>query len=106
MLHGFFVLGAVEEKLALPDDPLGTGQAVEQVEDVHDLPHGVGRPGLLPIPEGGVGEQHLLGGLGHDEFVVEVDAGHFRVREDVPHQVGLFHLLQAMLPEGGVLMIQ
>ena len=106
MLHGLFVLVAVEEKLALPDDPLGTREAVEQVEDIHDLAHGVGRPGLLPVPEGGVGEQHLLGGLGHDEFVVEVDAGHFRVGEDVPHQVGLFHLLQPMMPESGVLMIQ
>ena len=86
--------------------PLGTRQAVEQVEDIHDLAHRVGWPGLLPIPEGGVGEQHLLRGLGHDEFVIEVDAGHFRVREDVPHQVGLFHLLQFVVPKGGVLMIQ
>jgi hypothetical protein len=104
--HGLLVLVAVKEKLGLPDDPLGPREAVQQVENIHDLAHGVGRPGLLPIPEGGVREQHLLRGTGHNEFVVEVDTGHFRIGEEVPHQVGLIHLLQPMMPKSGVLMIQ
>ena len=105
-VHGFLVFVAVEKKLALPDDPLGPGEPVEQVEDVDDLLHRIRRPGLLAVPEGGVGEQHVLGGRGHDEFIVEIDAGHLGIGKDIPHQIGLIHLLQAVLPVGRVLVIQ
>ena len=79
---------------------------MEHVEDLHHLPHRIGRPGLLPIPEGGVGDEHVLRGVGHNELVIKVDTGNLAIREDVPHQVGFVHLHQPILPEMRVLVIQ
>ena len=79
---------------------------MQHVEDIDDLLHRIRRPGLLAVPEGGVGEQHLLRRRGQDEFVVEIDAGHLGVGKDIPHQIGFIHFLQAILPMGRVLVIQ
>ena len=61
---------------------------------------------MLAVPEGGIRDEHLLGGVGHDELVIKVNTGNLGVGEDIPHQVGFVHLHQPVLPELRVLVIQ
>ena len=60
-LQGGAVLLGVEEELALPDQAAVPVQAVQQVEEAHDLLHAVGLAGLLPVAEGGVRDPQLRG---------------------------------------------
>ncbi len=71
-----------------------------------DLFHRVGRARLLPVPEGGVGDEHLLGRVDRQHHVVEVDAGDFLVGVDVPHQVGFINVLDVFAHRPGTLMVQ
>ena len=88
------VLLAVDEELRLPDDPLGSGQPGEEFEQRHNLLHRVGLLGLLPVPEGGVGDDNLLRHGDGYPAVVEGDLGQLAIAVHVPEELGLLHVLQ------------
>jgi hypothetical protein len=67
---------------------------MEHIIEVDDLLHGIGRPSLLSIAKGGVGDKDLLGGIDQLNAVVEFNATYFIVRENIPKQIGLSHILQ------------
>jgi hypothetical protein len=63
---------------------------MEQVVQLHDLLHLVGRPGLLAVAEGGVGNQHLRRGIQGLDLVVEIDSAYLAVGENFPEKLRLF----------------
>ena len=89
---GLFVLLAVKEEFGLPDHPIGAPQLMKHVEEVDDLLHRIRRPGLLPVPEGGIGNKDLFGRIDKDEFVVEFDPANLVVGKDTPVEVGLLDI--------------
>ena len=64
----------VEEKLGLPDDAVGTAEAMQHVEHRDDLAGGVRRTRLLSVAEGGVGDEKIGRRVGLLEFAVEDDS--------------------------------
>ena len=86
-LDGLSVLVAVEKKLALADHPVGPPEFMEDLVEVDDLLHGVGRPRLLAVPEGRIGNEDLLRRIDEDELVVKFDPGDLVVRKNMPVKI-------------------
>ncbi len=100
------VLIGVEEELRLADYAVRTREAMQELEDSLDLPDRVGRARLLPVPEGRVGDEHLLGRVDRNDHVVEIDTRRFLVREDITHQVRLIDVRDVFRPASGVFVVQ
>jgi hypothetical protein len=79
---------------------------VQHIEDLNDLPHGIGGPGLLTIPKSRVGDPHMFGRVRHDKFIIKIYPGNFLIGINLPHEIGLIHFLKPVLPTLGVFMIQ
>ena len=97
LVQGLPVLLAVDEELRLADDALGAAEPAHELVEVHDLLHGEGLHGLLPVPEGGVGDPDLLGHVHGHPAVVEGDLRGLLVAERVPVELGLRHVLELVL---------
>ena len=88
---------AVEEKLRLADDALRPAQAVQHLEQLHDLPGLIGRAALLPVAEGGVRYPDVLRHVRGREPEVEGALGRLGIGEHVPIEVALLPVLQLIL---------
>ena len=97
---------AVKEELRLADDALFAAEPAHHLEQVADLLDRIGRPGLLAVPEGRVGDEDVLGGAHRDELVIEDDAADLFVGEDVFLEVRLIDVLHLIAPEFRVLVIE
>ena len=73
---------------------------MEHVEEVDNLLHRVGRPGLLPVPKSGIGNKDLFGRIDEDEFVVELDPADLVVGKDTPVEVGLLDIQEGQGLDG------
>ena len=97
--HRVPVLLGIQEELALADDAVRPAQAVQHVEDVHDLLGRVRLARLLPVAERRIRDPDLLRhGHGHmahverdarDVLVIEHDAVEVRFRHILQHVVEL-----------------
>ena len=58
----------------MADDALGPAESVQEIVQVHDLLHLVGRARLLAVAEGGVGYKRLLGRVQRLYLMVEINA--------------------------------
>ena len=96
-VQGLPIFLAVDEKLRLPHDTLGAGEPAEELEQLHDLVRGEGLHGLLPVPEGGVGDPDLLRHPHRHPAMVEGDFGGLLIVKGVPVQHRLRHILQLIL---------
>jgi hypothetical protein len=65
---------------------------MKHIVEVDDLLDGVRRPGLLPVPESGIGDKDLFSGIGIDKFIIKFDPANLFVREDVPIEVWLLDI--------------
>jgi hypothetical protein len=45
---------------------------MEHFIEVHNLLYRIRRPGLLSIPESGIGDEDLFRGIGKDKFIIEL----------------------------------
>ena len=88
------VFVAVQEKFALPHDPLFAAQAGHQPVQVDDLLYGERRGGLLPVAEGGVRDPYLRRHIHRDVTVVEHDLRDLVIGIEVAEQLGLGDVLQ------------
>ena len=62
---------------------------MEHFEEVNDLFHRVGRPRLLPVTKGRIGDKDLLGRIHKDELIVELHTADLVVGKDAPVEIGL-----------------
>ena len=92
--HRFAVAVVVNEKLGLPDNPLGPAQPGQQLVQLHDLLRGIGGLRLLPVTEGGVGDEDLLRHVHRDAAVVEGDFRNLVILKNLPVQMRLSYVLQ------------
>jgi hypothetical protein len=65
---------------------------MKHIVKVDNLLDGVRRPGLLPVPESGIGNKDLFGRIGKDKFVIKFDPTNLFVREDVSIEVWLLDI--------------
>jgi hypothetical protein len=61
---------------------------VKQVEKVNNLFNRIGRPGLLPVSKGSIGDEDLLRRIDEDKLVVKLHPAHLIVRKDMPVKIG------------------
>ena len=99
------VLGRIHEKFRGLDQPALAAELVQQVVDARDLLDRIGRPGLLTVPEGGVGDEHGIRRAGEHKGVVKLDPADLAVRKDVPVEPGRFGVVQGE-GHGGVFLLQ
>jgi hypothetical protein len=71
----------VQEELGLPDDAVGAAEAMQHVEHRDDLPGRIRRTRLLPVAEGGVGDEKFGRRIELLELAVEDDSRHRVVGE-------------------------
>jgi len=85
---------AVEEELALPDQPARPAQPVQQIIQVHDVVDLEGRQRLLPVAERGVRNPQLVGRHHRHASMIERNLRHRVVVEDVAEKFRLRDVLQ------------
>ena len=88
------VLGRVEEEFRRRDQPGFAAQAVQEVEHLGHLLDRVGRPGLLAVAEGGVGNAHLFRRTRSQQHFVERRAANARIGKEFTVELGLFRFVQ------------
>jgi hypothetical protein len=54
----------------------------------------------LSVPESGIGDEDLFGGIGEDKFVIEFYPANLIVREDTPIEVRLLDIQEGKLLYG------
>jgi hypothetical protein len=70
---------------------------MKHLEEVNNLLHRIGRPGLLSIPESGIGDEDLFRGIGKDEFIIEFHPANLIVWKNTPIEVGLLGIQEGKL---------
>ena len=95
-IHRLAIDLRVQEELGLPDDAARAAEAMQHVEHRDDLAGGVGRTRLLPVAEGGVGDEEIGRRVGQLEFAVEDDSRHRVIGKLFADKVGLGHVDQFM----------
>jgi hypothetical protein len=65
---------------------------MKHLKEVDDLLHRIRRPSLLPVPEGGIGDENLFRGIGGDKFIIEFHPANLFVREDISIEVWLLDI--------------
>ena len=99
-LDGPPVLGGVHEKFRGLDKPALASEFMQQIKDAGNLPHRVGRTGLLSVPEGGIGDEARIRRTRHDDVVIELDTADFRIGEYTPEQLGRFRVFKMQGTQG------
>ena len=97
LFEGAAVFFAVQEKFALPHDPLRPAEAGHEFENVDDLLDRERRRGLLPVAESRIRDPYLRRHIHRHVAVVEYDFGDLVVRVQVAEEFGLFHVLQLVM---------
>jgi hypothetical protein len=75
---------------------------MEHLIEVYNLLHRIRRPGLLPVPERGIGNEDLFRGIGKDEFVVELYPANLFVWKDTTIEVWLLDIQEGELLYGAL----
>jgi hypothetical protein len=70
---------------------------MEHIVEVYNLLYRIGRPGLLPIPESGIGNEDLFRGIGKDKFVIEFYPTNLFVWKDITVEVWLLDIQEGKL---------
>jgi hypothetical protein len=73
---------------------------MEHFIEVYNLLHRIRRPGLLPVPERGIGNEDLFRGIGKDEFVIELHPANLFVRKNIAIEVRLLDIQERELLNG------
>jgi hypothetical protein len=73
---------------------------MEHLIEVYNLFHRIRRPGLLPVPERGIGNEDLFRGIGKDEFIIELHPANLFVWEDTTIEVRLLDIQEGELLYG------
>jgi hypothetical protein len=73
---------------------------MEHIIEVYNLLYRIGRPGLLSVPESGIGNEDLFRGIGKDKFVIEFYPTNLFVWKDVPVEVWLLDIQEGKLLYG------
>lgn len=90
----FPILLCIHKKLALPNDAVFSPQAVHHLIEISNLRRRKGRHCLLPISESGICNPNFIRDIHGNQAVVEPRHGHLIIRENIPEQHRLFHILQ------------
>jgi hypothetical protein len=73
---------------------------MEHLVEVHDLLYRIRRPGLLSVPERGIGDEDLFRGIGENKFVIEFHPANLFVRKDIAIEVWLLNIQEGKLLDG------
>ena len=88
-IHRLAIGLRVQEKFSLPDDAVGSAEAMQHVVHRDDLPGRIWRTRLLAVAEGGVGNEKVWRGVGFLEFAVENHSRHRVVGELLAEKIRL-----------------
>jgi hypothetical protein len=70
---------------------------MKHLKEVNDLLYGIRWPGLLSIPEGGIGDEDLFRGIGKDKFIVKFNPANLFVWEDITIEIRLLNIQEGKL---------
>jgi hypothetical protein len=70
---------------------------MEHIVEVYNLLYRIGRPGLLPIPKSGIGNEDLFRGIGKDKFVIEFHSANLLIGKNIPIEVWLLDIQEGKL---------
>jgi hypothetical protein len=65
---------------------------MKHIVKVNNLLDRVRGPGLLPVPEGCIGDEDFFSRIGKDKFIIKFDPANLFVREDVSIEVWLLDI--------------
>ncbi|MPM67054.1 hypothetical protein SDC9_113970 [bioreactor metagenome] len=96
-LQRLTILLAVDEKLALANQPVRAAEFVHHIKQAQDLLRRKRRAGLLPVTEGRIGDPDILRHAHRHEALVEGYLWNFIKREDFREQIRLRYVLYIIL---------
>ena len=105
-LDGPPVLGRIHEKFRSLNKPALASEFMQQIKNAGNLPHRVGRPGLLSVPKCGVGDEARIRRTGHDNIIVKLNPANFRIGKHAPEQLGQFRVFKMQGTQGVFLVKQ
>jgi hypothetical protein len=70
---------------------------MKHLKEVHDLLHRIRRPGLLSVPESGIGDEDLFRGIGKDKFIIEFYPTNLLVWKDTSIEVRFLDIQEGKL---------
>jgi len=73
---------------------------MKHLEEVNNLLYRIGWPGLLSVPESGIGDEDLVRGIGKDKFIIEFYPAHLIVWKHRPIEVRLLDIQEGKLLYG------
>ena len=98
--NGLSVLFRIYEKLRLADYAVRPAESGQKSIKIHDLLYCIRGHGLLAVSERCVGNPYVRRHVYRHASVVESYLGDLFVVENIPEQVGLFHILQSIFVYG------
>jgi hypothetical protein len=84
----------------LSDHSVGASQLMKHIVEVSNLLDGVRRPGLLPVPESGIGDEDLFSRIGENKFIIKCHPANLFVWEDVSIEVWLLDIQEGKWLDG------
>lgn len=91
--HGFTVFISIKKKFCLPDQSPGTPEPAHQFKNPDDLFDGIGRSGLLAVPERRIGDPDLFRHVHRNDIAGKLDGGNFFIGEDIPEKFGFLNII-------------
>src|SRR4030043_2485827 len=73
---------------------------MKHLKEVHDLLYRIGRPGLLSVPESGIGNKDLFRGIGKDKFIIKFYPANLIIWKDTSIEVWLLDIQEGKLLYG------
>jgi hypothetical protein len=70
---------------------------MKHLVEVYNLLYGIRRPGLLSVPESGIGDEDLFRGIGKDKFIIEFYPANLIIWKDTSIEVRLLDIQEGKL---------
>ena len=70
---------------------------MKHFKEVNDLLYGIRWPGLLSIPESGIGDEDLFRGIGKDKFIIEFYPTNLIIWKDTSIEVRFLDIQEGKL---------
>src|SRR4030042_6989000 len=71
---------------------MGAPQFMKHLIKVYNLLYRIRRPGLLSVPESGIGDEDLIRGIGKYKFIIEFYLANLIVRKNIAIEVGFLDI--------------